>query len=139
MPIFPRPYRMIFTNGCFDILHAGHLHLLKTAKSLGDRLVVGINSDASVAALKGHSRPIQNQEARRLQLSLLPWVDQVEIFDEPTPLELIRNLKPDVIVKGGDYQAHQVVGADLAEVVIVPTLEGFSTSSLVARINAGQA
>lgn len=137
--MFPRPYRMIFTNGCFDILHAGHLHLLKTAKSLSGRLVVGINSDASVSALKGPTRPIQNQEARRLQLSLLPWVDQVEIFDEPTPLELIRALKPDVIVKGGDYQAHQVVGADLAEVVIiVPTLEGFSTSSLVARINAGQ-
>lgn len=137
--MFPRPYRMIFTNGCFDILHAGHLHLLKTAKSLSGRLVVGINSDASVSALKGPTRPIQNQEARRLQLSLLPWVDQVEIFDEPTPLELIRALEPDVIVKGGDYQAHQVVGADLAKVVIiVPTLEGFSTSSLVARINAGQ-
>lgn len=99
---------------------------------------MGINSDASVSALKGSSRPIQNQESRRLQLSLLPWVDQVEIFDAPTPLELIRELKPDVIVKGGDYQAQAVVGADLAEVVIVPTLPGFSTSSLVARINAGQ-
>ena len=138
MNSFSRPYRMIFTNGCFDILHAGHLHLLKTAKSLGDRLVVGINSDASVAALKGPTRPIQNQEARRMQLSMLPWVDQVEIFDAPTPIELIRSLRPDIIVKGGDYHPSLVVGADLAQVVIVPTLAGYSTSILVSRVNAGQ-
>jgi D-beta-D-heptose 7-phosphate kinase/D-beta-D-heptose 1-phosphate adenosyltransferase len=132
--VYRRPYKLVFTNGCFDILHAGHLHLLKTARSFGDRLIVGINSDASVSALKGPTRPIQSQDARRLQLSMLPWVDQVEIFDEPTPLNLIRQFEPDVIVKGGDYQSHEVVGCDLACVEIVPLLPGFSTTSLVNKM-----
>lgn len=107
---------------------------MKTARSFGDRLIVGINSDASVSALKGPTRPIQSQDARRLQLSLLPWVDQVEIFDEPTPLSLIQQFRPDVIVKGSDYLAHEVVGCDLACVEIVPLLPGFSTTSLVNKM-----
>lgn len=132
--LFNCPPRVVFANGCFDVLHAGHLHLLKEAKSFGDRLVVGINSDASVCRLKGQGRPIHNQQQRTQQLLLLPWVDQVLVFDEPTPLELIKAVKPHIIVKGGDYSVKEVVGNDLAEVRIVSTLPGFSTSSTVAKI-----
>lgn len=138
MKSFSRPYKLVFTNGCFDILHAGHLHLLKTAKSFGDILIVGINSDSSIKELKGPTRPIQDQHERRMQLLMLPWVNSVEIFDEPTPLELIEKVKPDILVKGGDYKIEQVVGNHLCRVEIVPTLGNFSTSRLVAKINGGQ-
>ena len=125
---------VVFTNGCFDILHVGHLHLLKTASELGGKLVVGINSDASVSKLKGDSRPIQPEHIRRAQLELLPWVHEVHVFSEPTPSELIDQIRPDIIVKGGDYQADQVVGADRAKVVIVPHVHAWSTSHIVNRI-----
>lgn len=124
----------VFTNGCFDILHAGHLHLLKQASSFGDRLVVGINSDRSVRSLKGPSRPIQPQAARELQLILLPWVHEVHVFDEATPLRLIEQIQPHIIVKGGDYDPSTVVGSHLAEVKIVPLLQGFSTTLLAQKI-----
>jgi rfaE bifunctional protein nucleotidyltransferase chain/domain len=126
----------VFTNGCFDILHVGHLHLLKTAAELGDRLVVGINSDASVRSLKGDARPIQPEHIRKAQLELLPWVHEVHVFHEPTPSKLIDQIRPDIIVKGGDYVPDTVVGADRAQVVIVPHVHAWSTSHIVNRIKS---
>ena len=123
--------RIVFTNGVFDILHKGHFELLAEAKTLGEKLIVGINSDASVKRLKGETRPINNQMKRISQLEILPWVDQVVVFDEDTPYELIKKLKPHVIVKGGDYTVEQVVGHDLADVHLVPTVEGYSTTSII--------
>lgn len=122
---------IIFTNGVFDILHKGHLSLLKYAKELGGQLIVGINSDNSVKRLKGESRPINNEAVRKEQLELLPWVDKVFIFDDDTPYNLINQLKPTVVVKGGDYTVDTVVGNDLAKVVIFPTVEGFSTTKII--------
>lgn len=126
--------RVIFTNGCFDILHKGHLSLLKKASELGDKLVVGLNTDASVKKLKGDERPINNQTTRKEQLELIPYVDEVVLFDEDTPYELIKNLKPDLIVKGGDYTVEEIVGHDLAPVHIVPTVENYSTSDTLKRM-----
>jgi D-beta-D-heptose 7-phosphate kinase/D-beta-D-heptose 1-phosphate adenosyltransferase len=123
--------RVVFTNGVFDILHKGHFELLAEAKSLGEKLIVGINSDASVKRLKGETRPINNQMKRISQLEILPWVDQVVVFDEDTPYELIKDLKPHVIVKGGDYTVEQVVGHDLAPVHLVSTVEGYSTTNII--------
>ena len=123
--------RVIFTNGVFDILHKGHFELLREAKSLGTKLIVGINSDASVKRLKGETRPINNQMKRISQLEILPWVDQVVVFDEDTPYELIKKIKPHVIVKGGDYTVETVVGHDLADVHLVPTVEGYSTTEII--------
>lgn len=123
--------RIVFTNGVFDILHQGHLKLLSEAHTLGTRLVVGINSDASVKRLKGSNRPINNQQKRKVQLEMLPWVTEVIIFEDDTPYELIKQVKPHVIVKGGDYTVDTVVGNDLAPVHIVSTLEGFSTTKII--------
>ena len=123
--------RVIFTNGVFDILHKGHFELLAEAKSLGDKLIVGINSDASVKRLKGETRPINNVMKRISQLEILPWVDKVVVFEEDTPYELIKQIKPHVIVKGGDYTVETVVGNDLAEVHLVPTVEGYSTTKII--------
>jgi D-beta-D-heptose 7-phosphate kinase / D-beta-D-heptose 1-phosphate adenosyltransferase len=123
--------RIVFTNGVFDILHTGHFELLAEAKTLGSKLIVGINSDDSVKRLKGKDRPINNQLKRISQLEILPWVDKVVVFDEDTPYELIKDLKPYVIVKGGDYTVEQVVGHDLAEVHLVPTVEGYSTTNII--------
>jgi D-beta-D-heptose 7-phosphate kinase/D-beta-D-heptose 1-phosphate adenosyltransferase len=122
---------VIFTNGCFDILHKGHLELLKQARSLGSKLIVGVNSDASVKRLKGDDRPVNNQQQRVEQLAILPWVDEVVVFDEDTPYKLIKLIKPSIIVKGGDYTVEQVVGHDLADVHIVPTVEGYSTTKII--------
>jgi len=127
--------RVVFTNGVFDILHKGHFELLKEAKSLGAKLIVGINSDASVKRLKGETRPINNQMKRISQLEILPWVDQVVVFDEDTPYELIKKIKPHLIVKGGDYTVETVVGHDLAEVHLVPTVEGYSTTEIIEATN----
>jgi D-beta-D-heptose 7-phosphate kinase/D-beta-D-heptose 1-phosphate adenosyltransferase len=121
----------VFTNGVFDILHTGHFELLAEAKSLGDKLVVGINSDASVKRLKGEDRPINNAVKRVRQLEILPWVDRVVLFSDDTPYELIKKLKPNIIVKGGDYTVEQVVGHDLADVHLVPTVEGYSTTQII--------
>jgi len=123
--------RIVFTNGCFDILHTGHFELLAEAKSLGGKLIVGINSDDSVRRFKGPKRPINNVNKRKKQLELLPWVDEVVVFDEDTPYRLIKELKPHVIVKGGDYTVEQVVGHDLAHVHLVPTVDGYSTTQII--------
>jgi D-beta-D-heptose 7-phosphate kinase/D-beta-D-heptose 1-phosphate adenosyltransferase len=123
--------RIVFTNGCFDILHTGHFELLAEAKSLGGKLIVGINSDDSVRRFKGPKRPINNVNKRKKQLELLPWVDEVIVFDEDTPYRLIKEVVPHVIVKGGDYTVEQVVGHDLANVHLVPTVEGYSTTKII--------
>lgn len=130
---------VVFTNGCFDLLHPGHVHLLKTAASFGDRLIVGLNSDASVEGLKGSGRPYLKESFRADVLLALRWVDRVVLFDEETPLRLILNIHPDVLVKGGDYSPSTVVGADSVQewggrVEIVPLLPGFSTSALAEKL-----
>ncbi len=130
--------KVVFTNGCFDILHAGHLASLEGSRRLGDLLVVGLNSDVSVRGLKGDSRPVIGQEDRARMLAGLACVDAVVIFDEPTPYELIRELEPDVLAKGGDYTVDQIAGADLVlarggRVVTVPLVPGLSTTSILER------
>lgn len=123
--------RLIFTNGCFDILHSAHVEYLKKSRELGDKLIVGLNSDASVKKLKGMDRPVNNQEDRMAVLKSLKWVDEVILFDEETPYELIKKLKPDIITKGGDYKENEVVGNDLAQVVILPYIENYSTTKVI--------
>ncbi len=128
--------RLVTTNGCFDILHAGHLELLRGARRLGDRLIVGLNSDDSVRRLKGADRPVVPESARAAVLAALPWVDWVQIFDEETPDEVLRAVRPDVHVKGGDYRAEELPEHDLVrsaggEVVVLPEIEGLHTSSLL--------
>ncbi|PLX84696.1 MAG: bifunctional heptose 7-phosphate kinase/heptose 1-phosphate adenyltransferase [Desulfuromonas sp.] len=130
---------IVFTNGCFDLLHAGHVKLLQQSRSFGDVLVLGLNSDASIRRLKGPRRPLIEQDERAHLLAALDCVDYVAIFDEDTPLELIRQLRPHVLVKGGDYAPEQVVGKDVVEscggrVEIVPLLGGKSTTGLIERI-----
>ena len=127
--------RIVFTNGCFDILHTGHLTLLKEARKRGDKLIVGLNSDASVKRLKGALRPINNVDVRREQLELIPYVDEVIVFDDNTPYQLIKDVQPDLIVKGGDYTVEEIVGHDLASVHIVPTVKGHSTTNLLETAN----
>jgi len=126
---------IVFTNGVFDILHIGHLKLLSHAKTLGNRLVVGINSDSSVKRLKGDLRPINDQHTRKESLLMLGFVDEVIVFEEDTPLEAITKLEPSIIVKGGDYTVETVVGNELANVVIFPILEGHSTTLIVDTLN----
>jgi D-beta-D-heptose 7-phosphate kinase/D-beta-D-heptose 1-phosphate adenosyltransferase len=134
--------RVGFTNGCFDILHPGHVRVITEARATCDRLIVGLNSDASVRRLKGPDRPVQNERARAEVLAALEAVDLVAIFEEDTPLTRIARIKPMVLVKGGDYTREQVVGHELVtaqggEVVLVNILPGFSTTSLVARARQG--
>lgn len=134
-----RGWRIGFTNGCFDLLHPGHVHLLEQARSWCDRLVVGLNSDASVKRLKGPARPIQSEAARAAVLASLATADCVTVFDEDTPVELIRAIKPDVLVKGADYTVDQVVGGDIVqeyggEVRLAQLLPGNSTTATVAKI-----
>ena len=130
---------MVFTNGCFDILHAGHIQSLNEAAALGDFLVVAVNTDASVRKLKGPERPVNNENARALLLASLMMVDAVILFDEDTPLNLITTLLPDVLVKGGDYTVEQVVGskevlAAGGKVHIIPLLPGFSTTGIIQQV-----
>ena len=130
--------KVVFTNGCFDLLHPGHVRLLREAARQGDFLVIGLNSDASVRRLKGGNRPINPAEARAEVLSALKVVDAVTIFDEDTPLDLITAIRPDVLVKGGDYRPDEVVGRQEVEesggrLVLIPTLEGHSTTTIVRR------
>jgi rfaE bifunctional protein nucleotidyltransferase chain/domain len=131
--------RIVFTNGCFDILHSGHLELLSGAAALGDILVVGVNSDASVARLKGPGRPVNDEGFRARMLASLSVVDAVCMFGEDTPAELISQIVPDVLVKGGDYAPDDIVGAGTVramggEVVVIPLVQGQSSSNTIERI-----
>lgn len=132
---------IVFTNGCFDLLHPGHIYILEEAAALGDHLVVGINSDRSVVHLKGEKRPILNEEDRAQMVAALEFVDAVFLFDEETPLDAILTLKPDVLVKGGDYTEETIVGAREVKqwggkVVIIPLKEGYSTTDLIHKIQS---
>jgi len=131
--------KVVFTNGCFDILHRGHVEYLADTKACGDRLVLALNSDRSVRELKGDSRPIQNEDDRSAILDALSSIDLVVVFDEDTPAEIVKTLIPDVIAKGGDYTPETIVGADTVienggEVEVIPFRSGHSTSSIVEKI-----
>ena len=124
-----------FTNGCFDIVHLGHIDYLKKSKSICDKLIVAINSDLSVSRLKGSSRPINSQKSRADFLASLNFVDYVIIFDEETPLNIIKKIKPNVLTKGADYKINQVVGREYAEnVILLDFLPGYSTSKIIKKI-----
>ena len=131
--------RLVFTNGCFDLLHPGHVRYLSEARSLGDALVVALNSDRSVRALKGEGRPILDEQERSEVIAALEAVDYVIVFDEETPLELIVDLLPDVLVKGGDWPLDQIIGRQEVEaaggrVISLPYIEGSSTSDIIERV-----
>ena len=131
--------KIVFTNGCFDLLHLGHVRYLEEAKSLGDIMVVAVNSDRSATQLKGPSRPINNEDERAEVLKALGCVDYVTIFDEPDPYRIISVLKPNVLVKGGDWTRETTVGRDIVEgkggeVIVIPYVEGISTTDLIDRI-----
>ena len=126
--------KLVFTNGCFDIIHAGHVRYLKEAKALGDVLIVGLNSDKSVTAIKP-GRPVNPQDQRAEVLSSLEMVDYVTLFDEQTPYELIKLLQPDILVKGGDWKKEDIVGSDIAkETFSLPYIQGISTTEIIERI-----
>lgn len=131
--------KVVFTNGCFDLLHYGHIHYLAAAKALGTHLVVGLNSSASVSRLKGAHRPIKDEQSRAILLAALTCVDAVIIFEEDTPLELIKKVQPDVLVKGGDWPAKQIVGYDFVsqrggKVCNLDFIPGYSTTALEEKI-----
>jgi len=135
--------RIVFTNGVFDILHPGHVRYLQAARAHGDLLIVGLNSDASVRRNKGSGRPINPQDDRAEVLAALACVDAVSIFDEDTPADIIRRVQPDILVKGADWPADQIVGRDTVEavggrVVLEPVEEGYSTSAIIQRIRRTQ-
>jgi len=138
-----RRKKIVFTNGCFDILHVGHVRCLEEAKKLGDTLVVALNSDRSVQTIKGPPKPFVPEAERAEVLSALACVDYVVIFDEPDPLELITFLKPNVLVKGGDWTPETTIGKEVVEkaggkVVIIPPIQGVSTSKIIERIVRGE-
>ena len=137
---FPEGYKLVFTNGCYDILHPGHVDLLTRARELGDGLIMGLNSDASVRRLKGETRPVNDERCRAFVLAALACIDYVVLFEEDTPLELIKAVKPQVLVKGGDWGLDNIVGRDEVEadggkVFSLPLLEGYSTTGLIEHIH----
>lgn len=130
---------IVFTNGCFDIIHRGHVDYLSRARDLGTKLVLGLNSDASVRRLKGESRPIVDQQSRAFVLAGFQFIDYVVIFEEDTPFNLISTILPDILVKGGDYKIENIVGHDIVEahggkVMTIPFVEGFSTTNIVNKM-----
>ncbi|MCM8823483.1 MAG: adenylyltransferase/cytidyltransferase family protein [Candidatus Omnitrophica bacterium] len=127
--------KLVFTNGCFDLIHPGHIKILKEAKKQGDILIVGINSDSSIKKIKGNLRPILNQNARVEIISSIEYVDYVTIFDEPTPYRIIKTLKPDILVKGGDWYNKKVIGETMVDkVYFVKLLKGYSSTKLIEKI-----
>ncbi|MBI4932099.1 MAG: D-glycero-beta-D-manno-heptose 1-phosphate adenylyltransferase [Bacteroidetes bacterium] len=134
--------KIVFTNGCFDLLHHGHIDYLSKAADLGDVLVIGVNSDSSVKKLhKGANRPIQNENDRALILSAFQFVEAITIFEEETPLELIKIIQPDVLVKGGDWKENEIVGADMVKakggtIAVIPFVEGYSTTNIENKIKS---
>jgi len=125
---------VVFANGCFDILHCGHLRIFQYARSIGNHVVVGINSDASVRDIKGHGRPIIGQSERKEMVESIRYVDEVILFNELTPLRLIEEIKPDIIIKGEDWKDKQVIGSHIAEVKFVPILMRYSTTAIIEKI-----
>ena len=131
--------KIVFTNGCFDLIHLGHIEVLARSADLGDILIIGVNTDSSIKELKGNNRPIIEENSRAQQLASLEFVDAVILFNEQTPLELIKLIKPNVITKGGDYSSEQVIGNEIAvenngKVIIIPLTRGYSTTSILNKI-----
>ncbi len=131
--------KIVFTNGCFDVLHYGHIEYLAKAASIGSKLILGVNTDASVKKLKGEKRPINFEKARALTLAALVFVDKVVFFEEDTPLELIRQVQPDVLVKGGDYRPEEIVGYEVVkakggEILTLDFVKGYSTTEILEKI-----
>ena len=132
---------VVFTNGCFDIIHRGHIEVLAQTADLGDRLIIGLNSDSSIQKLKGEDRPIIDEQARAILLAALSFVDAVILFPEDTPINLIKILKPDVLAKGGDYKIETIIGHKEVqdyngEVTLVPFIDGYSTTSIIEKIKS---
>jgi rfaE bifunctional protein nucleotidyltransferase chain/domain len=132
---------IVFTNGCFDILHIGHVDYLEKARNLGDKLVLGLNTDHSIRRIKGETRPIVEENARARVIAALGFVDAVVLFDEDTPLRLIQTIKPDILVKGDDYTIKNIIGADFVienggKVETIPLVKGFSTSNIIEKIKS---
>lgn len=131
--------KIVFTNGCFDILHRGHIEYLAQAANHGDILLIGLNTDNSVRRIKGNSRPVQDESARAILLASLSFVSAVILFDEDTPYELIKRVKPDILVKGSDYKTEDIVGYDIVtanggKVVTIDFIEGYSTTSIIEKL-----
>jgi rfaE bifunctional protein nucleotidyltransferase chain/domain len=131
--------KVVFTNGCFDIVHLGHIDYLEKARAFGDKMVLGLNTDSSVSRIKGPLRPVVNEGARARLMAALSFIDAVVLFDEPTPKELIEAVKPDILVKGDDYSVETIVGADFVigrggAVKTIPLVKGYSTTSLIEKI-----
>ena len=134
--------KIIFTNGCFDILHKGHLEVLAKTADLGNRLIIGLNSDSSIKNLKGGNRPIVDENSRAILLAALSFVDAVVLFSGQTPLNLIAEIKPDILAKGGDYKITEIVGHEVVqqnggEVITIPLIEGFSSTNIIDKIQNG--
>ena len=134
--------KIVFTNGCFDILHKGHLEVLAKTADLGNRLIIGLNSDSSIKNLKGGNRPIVDENSRAILLAALSFVDAVVLFSEQTPLNLIAEIKPDILAKGGDYKIEEIVGHEVVqqnggEVITIPLTEGFSSTNIIDKIQNG--
>jgi rfaE bifunctional protein nucleotidyltransferase chain/domain len=132
--------KIVFTNGCFDLIHLGHVKYLSQAADLGNILIVGLNSDSSVIKIKGHGRPVLDQESRALTLAAFSFVNNIVLFDEETPYKLIKQIMPDILVKGGDYNPEEIVGYDIVkenggEIKMLDFIEGYSTSDIIERIN----
>ncbi len=131
--------KIVFTNGCFDIIHRGHIEVLARTADLGDKLIIGLNSDSSIQKLKGKSRPIMDEKSRAILLASLAFIDAVVLFSEDTPINLISTLKPDILAKGGDYKISKIVGHEIVqknggEVKLVPFVDGFSSTHIIEKI-----
>ncbi|MBA7537943.1 Bifunctional protein HldE [subsurface metagenome] len=134
-----RKFKIVFTNGCFDILHRGHIEYLAKASSHGDVLIVGLNTDNSTRKLKGDRRPVQDEQARALVLASLQFVDKIVLFDEDTPYNLIKQIQPDVLIKGADYMPEEIVGFDIVkakkgEIITIDLIDGYSTSDILKKL-----
>lgn len=132
-------HKIVFTNGCFDIMHKGHIEVLSKSSDLGDKLIIGLNSDGSVQKLKGNSRPIIDENSRAIALAALSFVDAIVLFSEETPINLISNLNPDILAKGGDYEIRTIVGHEIVqknggEVILIPFVDGFSSTNIINKI-----
>ena len=132
-------HKIVFTNGCFDIMHKGHIEVLSKSSDLGDKLIIGLNSDSSVQKLKGNSRPIIDENSRAIALAALSFVDAIVLFSEETPINLISNLTPDILAKGGDYEIRTIVGHEIVqknggEVILIPFVDGFSSTNIINKI-----
>ncbi len=130
---------IVFTNGCFDIIHRGHIEVLARAADLGDKLIVGLNTDASIQKLKGKDRPIIQENSRAILLAALDFIDAIVLFSEETPLDLINTIKPDILAKGGDYKIDTIVGHEIVkenggDVIIIPFVDGFSSTNIINKI-----